>query len=139
MEKQTQYRAVIRDIAQVIVGKLVEETKTSITLERPAMMNVQAANGSVNLQFIPMELISINPVIFIKALLEDDKAEEPFVVTFQKSSLVKDDVPLKADIFDGYAKSLEPSVLAVPENVGGLVAPDGSPLNADVPKIHDLF
>lgn len=141
MSKETKtYRAILRDVAQLIVGEVVKETKTTLTLLKPSLLNVQGANGSVNLQFIPLELVSFNPPLMLKALLADDKADDPFEVTFIKDQLIQSEVALKEDIFAGYIKSLEPqpSVLA-PPNAGGLVGPNGAPLADEVPKIQDLF
>lgn len=136
---EPKYRAVLRDVAQLIVGELVSETKDIVTLSRPSLVNVAAGNGSVNLQFIPMELVSLNPPILIKALVEDDFAEDPFEVSFRKDQLLQTDVKLKDNIIEGYANSLKPSTLAVPQGAGGLVGPNGAPLTDEVPKIQNLF
>jgi hypothetical protein len=139
IKNEKTYRAVLRDVAQLIVGELTNETETTITLSKPSLLHVQVGSGTVNLQFIPMELVSLSPPLLLKALVEDDQVDNLFEVTFRKDQLLQIDIPLKENIFDGYIKSLEPSLLAVPANAGGLVGPNGAPLGEDIPKLQDLF
>lgn len=139
MKKDKKYRAILRDVAQLIVGELVSETKDTVTLSRPSLLNVQGGNGTVNLQFIPLELVSLSPPLILKALLEQENVDDTFEVSFRKDQLFQSDVKLKQNIFEGYVKSLEPSLIDVPANAGGLVAPNGAPLVNDTPKIQNLF
>lgn len=137
-EKNNKYRAVLRDVAQVVVGVLVSETKTKITLDKPAIVNVNAQGQAINLQFIPMELVSLNPPISVRSLCDNDGESNSTTMTFDKALLLMDEVPLKQDIFDGYEQSINPSSIVNP-NPSGLVGLDGSPLNSETPQIQNLF
>lgn len=137
-EKNNKYKAVLRDVAQVVVGVLVSETKTKITLDKPAIVNVNAQGQAINLQFIPMELVSLNPPISVRSLCDTDGSANSTTMTFDKSLLLMDDVSLKQDIFDGYEQSINPSSIINP-NPSGLVGLDGAPLNNETPQVQNLF
>lgn len=134
-----QYRAVYRDVGQVVVGELVRETKATIELRKPAILHTQQNGESLNLQFIPMELLSMNPPIPIRALMKKESIpEEGLNITFSKDQLLHADLDLNQEIFDGYDQSVNPPSIITP-NSGGLVSPDGTPVSSGPPPVHDLF
>lgn len=143
-EKETTpvYKAFLRDLAQVIIGELVEETDEVIRLKKPSLMGVTPQqNNSVSLQFIPMELANMQPPISFKLFLEKAEDMDDAVFTFNKNQILVDNLDLKSDIYNGYAESHKPKPqIAVPENLGGLVGPDGNPIDPSAPPVaQNLF
>lgn len=139
MEK---YRALLRDVAQIVIGEVVDEDDDFVTLKNPAIVAVQGGQGGqLNIQFVPLELVSMQPPISIKVLLEPKEGEDDaFSIRFRKSELLKDDLQLTEQIYNGYDDAVNPKQVEVPPNPGGLVGPDGAPLAEDqTPVVQPLF
>lgn len=134
------YKAIYRDVGQVVIGEVESENKTTITLKRPAILHAQAQGEAMNLQFIPMELLSMNPPLSIRSLLKKEAADrESLSLTFCKSQLLHSDVELNDEIFEGYNQATNPSAIITPQNSGGLVDAAGAAISSEPPKVQDLF
>lgn len=130
------YRAILRDLFQVVIGELVSETDDVLVLRRPALLGIQTNGKDMNIQFVPFDLINAQPPVSLKALLEAN--EELIDFTFNKRSIISDNVPLNSQIFNGYSESLKPKSLITPSTE--LVGLDGNPLNSDKPPVvQNLF
>lgn len=132
------YKAIYRDVGQIVIGELVEETKAKVVLKNPALLNIVQDGQSLNVQFIPMEFIQLNPrPISIKSLLKEE-AVEGFTLTFDKNQILNADVELKDDFFNGYEQAMNPSQIVTPPS--GLVDSSGELIgNSTPPKVHELF
>lgn len=138
----TEYRAILRDVSQIVIGELVEDNENNVILRKPAILHVGSNNGgNMNLQFIPLELINLEPVISVRNLLAPEKQEEAVQMSFDKRGVLITDLPLNDQIFNGYAESINPNRIVTPPNPGALVGADGKPLPApdEPPKVQDLF
>lgn len=131
------YRAILREVAQVIVGEFVSEDDDVLVLKKPAIVNVQAQGQSISLQFVPLDLVSFNPPISLKVLCKEGE-DLNLEVSFRKRDMLVDDVALSDELFNGYEESLNPNQIVTPPTPGGIVGPDGAPLD-DTPKKQDLF
>jgi hypothetical protein len=139
-EIQKKYVAMLRDVAQIVIGTLVREDDDVVVLTQPAIVHVGVSQEkSMNLQFIPLELVSIQPPISLRVLLDDSQSDADIEFTFKKAELLSYDIPLNAQIFSAYEGAINPSQIITPPNPGGLVGPDGNPLNDDTPKVQKLF
>lgn len=133
--EEKQYRAVLKDLAQIIIGELVEETETELILKRPSMLGVSVnQEQGMNIQFIPMDVVSINPAVSLRVLLSPDAEERNF--RLKKDNLLLDKIELNEQIFNGYRESLEPKNILTP-NPSELVGPNGEPIRE--PKVQPLF
>lgn len=136
MEKK--YRAVLRDLFQVVIGEVISETKDKLVLKRPCILGIQANGTNMNIQFVPFDLINGNPPISLKSILDNDAEITDFV--FYKSQLIHDDVPVNPQIFDGYVQSLQPKPqIITPPNAGGIVDLNGNPVSEQPPVVQNLF
>ncbi len=137
---EKKYVAMLRDVAQIVIGTLVREDDDVVVLTQPAIVHVGVSQEkSMNLQFIPLELVSIQPPISLRVLLDDSQSDSELEFTFKKVELLSYNIPLNAQIFSAYEGALNPSQIITPSNPGALVGPDGNPLNDDTPKVQKLF
>ena len=107
-------RAIYRDISQLVIGTLLGESDTHITLRNPVLLGVSAAdNGQITLNFIPVEMLSIErQPISLRNLLS-----VPFepIMKFNKADILIDDVPVATNVLENYAKfSQGQNVVAAP-------------------------
>lgn len=137
MEKT--YRALLRDVAQIVVGELVSETDATVTLRNSSILGITIqAETNMNLQFIPMNLVCINPAVSLTAILAPGEHDD--VITFRKDLLLSDNVNLNKQIFDGYISSRNPApTISTPQHSGAIVGPNGQPIASTPPVVHDLF
>jgi|TARA_R110000803_G_scaffold155276_2_gene219948 hypothetical protein len=138
MSEEIQYRAILRDVAQVVIGELVSEDEDKVVLKNPSILHVQAQGQSISLQYIPLGLVSMNPPITLKVLCKEG-ADLDFGIPFSKHEVLVADVPLNDEVLNGYKEAQNPSPIATPSGAGALVGPDGSVLPTTTPKAQNLF
>ena len=113
------YRAVYRDLSQLVLGELVDETETHIVLRDAVLLAFGGGgDGQVAVQFLPVDLLSMQPPVTIRNFTEDPH----FDSRYAKCSLLNLDVEINTSILDNYEKFLNPSKIV-------------TPTNADVPAI----
>lgn len=139
-EVKNEVRAILRDVSQVVVGEVVREDDKVLVLSKPVIVNFSPAqDGSVNIQFVPMELLSLNPPLSLRMFFTDENKEKFFELTFVKDQLLDIDLPLTDQVYDGYRGAMEPRSPIETPDAGGIVGPDGAPLGSVEPKVQDLF
>lgn len=105
--------AFYEDISRLIVGTVVEETDQIYRLINPVYVAVRSPQaGQFQTEFVPYETLSVDPQLLPLRALCDDTYDAVF--TFQRQGFKKDNVPLRADILDGYKQRFgktEPNVI----------------------------
>jgi len=90
----------LRNISELVVAVLVSETKSELKVKKPAFLGINGQNNQVNINFIPMELLSINPTVNVRNLLKDPT--EDLVFTFDKKALLKSGLELSDSVIENY-------------------------------------
>jgi hypothetical protein len=109
---------ILKSISELVVATLVEETKSTIVVKNPAFLAIGGQDGQININFIPLEMLSINPPINVRSLLANPA--EDILYTFSKSSVLKYDLELAQNVVDNYkalAIRQQPQVQAPEENI----------------------
>lgn len=100
-------------IGRTVVGKTVEETKSTITINNPVIIHTQpnSENGQLQVQSFPY--------IFMEFLTDKEKNNW----TFTKSSIVISDVELDDRIIQQYnnINNPQPPIAAAPAGEGDVV------------------
>lgn len=91
---------ILKNISELLVAILVEETETTVKIKNPAFLGISGQNNQVNINFIPIEMLSIQPPVNIRNFLAD--AQQDIVYTFDKNSLLKYDFELAANVITNY-------------------------------------
>ncbi len=106
--------AILKDVSVLIVGQVVEDTTEFYRLKNPALAIARSPQpGSFQTDFIPYEMQSIEPQPLPLRAMCDEKYEPVF--TFEKKSLVMDNVPLRSDILQGYQTKFVAQLPPTPE------------------------
>jgi hypothetical protein len=87
--------ALYKDVSQFIIGTVVEETETHVTIKK-ALLAVAANNpngGGPVPQFFPLSLVSTEPPFHAMGFLEQPQSLD-FPVKFNKDNLLAYDLPL---------------------------------------------
>jgi hypothetical protein len=91
---------ILKNISELLVAILVEENDTAIKIKAPAFLGISGQNNQVNINFIPIEMLSIQPAVNIRNLLQNP--QEDIIYTFEKSSLLKYDLQLAENVISNY-------------------------------------
>lgn len=91
---------ILKNISELLVAILVEETETTIKIKSPAFLGISGQNNQVNINFIPVEMLSIQPPVNVRNLLENP--QEDIIYTFEKNSLLKYDFKLSSNVITNY-------------------------------------
>ena len=106
--------AFYEDISRPVIGIVVEETEQYYKLQSPVVIAVRSPQpGSFQTDFIPYEVVSIEPNILpLRALCEESYDG---IMTFYKTNIKIDNLPLRKDLVDNYARRFDPSLVKAPE------------------------
>lgn len=91
---------ILKNISELIVASLVEETETSVVVKNPAFLGIGGQDGQVNINFIPIELLSISPPVNVRSLLATPT--EDLLYTFYKANVLKYDLELADNVVENY-------------------------------------
>lgn len=91
---------ILKNVSELIVATLVEETKTVVKVKNPAFLGISGQNNQVNINFIPLEMLSLQPSVNVRNLLADPGKELHY--TFDKSSVLKWDLELADNVINNY-------------------------------------
>lgn len=91
---------ILRNISELIVASLVKETKTDIIVKNPAFLGIGGQDGQVNINFIPIELLSISPAVNVRSLLSNPG--EDILYTFSKNSVLNYKLELADNVVENY-------------------------------------
>jgi hypothetical protein len=105
----------LRDVSELIVATVVEETETMVVVKNPAFLGISGQNGQININFIPLEMLSLTPAVNIRNLLAN--AAEPLLYAFEKKALLQYDLKLAQNVVDNYNSltTARPAVDASPK------------------------
>ena len=103
---------ILKSISELIVAVRVEEDETTIKVKNPAFLGISGQNGQININFIPVEMLSLQPSVNVRNLLANP-AEE-LIYTFVKSSVLKHDLVLAQNVIENY-QNLTGKPAATPE------------------------
>lgn len=97
--------AIYEDVARLVVGEVVEETPEFYKLKNPVIAMAKSPQpGQFQTEFIPYEMVSVEPQpLPLRAMCEETYDG---IITFQKKELRMDNVPLRADLLDGYKQKI---------------------------------
>jgi hypothetical protein len=91
---------ILKNVSELIVATLVEETDTAVKVKNPAFLGIAGQNNQININFIPLEMLSLQPSVNVRNLLANP-AEE-LIYTFDKNSVLKSDLVLAQNVIDNY-------------------------------------
>lgn len=91
---------ILKNISELLVAVLVEENETVIKVKNPAFIGISGQNNQVNINFIPIEMLSIQPPVNIRNFLAD--SQQDIIYTFDKNSLIKYDFVLAENVVSNY-------------------------------------
>lgn len=99
------HKAILDHVGRTIIGKVVSEDDTTLTLNNPVILHCQPeANGSLQVQSFP--------VFFFEFI--DKASREKNNWTYNKISIVTSDVELDEKILSQYERINTPPVEALP-------------------------
>lgn len=105
---------VVKDISQFIVGIVVAETDEVLTLRNAALLGISNQGSQINIQFIPLDLLSLQPPLGVKHLVKDPSL--PLDVELQKKSLLYSNLELNDNVIGNYKNFIGQNVPAVPQS-----------------------
>ena len=93
---------IYRDISQLIIGAVVEDTEEKLVLRRALLLTVEKDpnNPGVRPRFYPISLLTTDPIFHVVSLLDDQSLEFP--VTFWKKQTLTGTLELSKQIKDLY-------------------------------------
>jgi hypothetical protein len=137
MTEEVKYSAVLRDVANLVIGIEVEDTDEYVVLEKPAHVMFapsEGGGGGIATRFIPLDLVAMQPVLLVQHIIDPDtKGEESFRVKFKKESVLKTGIQVKSDLLAGYKQSISP--IEIPDR--RIITPDEAA--NDDGKVVSLF
>lgn len=77
---------VVKDISQFLVGTVISESEDALVLKNVALLGISGSGNQTNIQFIPLDILSLNPPFGIRNLIKNQAAD--LNVTFKKSELL---------------------------------------------------
>lgn len=97
---------ILKDVSELIVATLIEETDTLIRVKNPAFLGINGKNGQININFIPVEMLSIDPPVNIRNLIANPTAD--IIFTFAKDRVLKYDFELAQNVIENYRHLTSP-------------------------------
>lgn len=110
---------ILKNVSELIVATLVEEKDNIIKVKHPAFLGISGQNNQININFIPLEMLSIQPSVNVRNLLANPTEE--LIYTFDKNAMLKTDLNLAQNVIENYktltskSPSIQPQV-AVDKN-----------------------
>lgn len=106
---------ILKSVGELLVATLVEETDTVVKIKDAALLAIRGADGQVNVEFIPIEMLSLSPPVNVRNLLANPVQE--LVYELDKSTLFKYDLELSSNVIENYKTLVNKSttVVATPD------------------------
>jgi len=116
---------ILKDISQLIIGVVVAETDETITIKDGVLMGIGGQGNQVNISLIPLDILSIQPVVPIKHpnIVKDPSKDITF--TFRKDGVLNYDIEIADSVIQNYKQVTNRSNLVLPSNPG-IVTPKGN-------------
>jgi len=91
---------ILKNVSELIVATLVEETDSVIKVKNPAFLGISGQNNQININFIPLEMLSLQPSVNVRNLLANQTEE--LIYTFDKNSVLHSGLDLAQNVIDNY-------------------------------------
>ena len=91
---------ILKNISELLVVTVVSEDEKVIVVRNPAFLGINGVNGQININFIPVEMLSLAPAVNIRNLLADPTVD--ILYTLEKSTLLHYDLELSKNVVDNY-------------------------------------
>lgn len=91
---------ILKDIGNFLIGEVVEETDTTLVLKDLALLGITANGPQINIQFIPADLLSMQPPVGLKNLVKDPTMA--FEAKFKKENLLFYNLELNNEVISNY-------------------------------------
>jgi hypothetical protein len=116
---------ILKDISQLVIGVVVRETDETIVIKDGVLLGIGGQGNNANISLIPLDILSINPVVPIKHpnIVKDPSKEIMF--TFRKDAVLNYDVEMADSVIQNYKQVTNRSNLVMPSNPG-IVTPKGN-------------
>lgn len=116
---------ILKDISQLIIGAVVSETDEIIVIKDAVLLGIGGQGNNVNISLIPLDILSIQPVVPIKHpnIVKDPSKELTF--TFRKDAVLNYDIEMADSVIQNYKQVTNRSNLVLPSNPG-IVTPKGN-------------
>lgn len=98
---------ILRNISELLVATLVEETDQYVKVKNPAFLGIGGQNNQININFIPVEMLSLQPSVNVRNLLANPTEE--LIYTFYKSTVLIPVLELAQNVKDNYLSLTKPS------------------------------
>lgn len=116
---------IVKEVGQFFIGKLVKEDDKAIVMSNVSMLAISVNGSQVNIQFIPIDLLSINPPIGVKNLVKDPTVL--YETTFRKDSLLFSKLDLSDSVIQNYNAFLTNATPLVTAAETGTPSVEGTP------------
>ncbi len=104
---------IFRDIGQLIVATLVERGEGKVVVKDPALIGISGQGGQINIQFIPLGVLSPQPVVQVSNLLKNPTEELKY--TFYEDKVLKLEVELGDQVIENYRKTFNKTTIITPD------------------------
>jgi hypothetical protein len=95
---------ILKTVSELYVATLVKETDTTISIKDVAFLGISGQNGQVNINFIPIEMLSLDPPVNVRSLLANPTQDITFEI--EKLSVWKWDLEMNAKAIEHYRQLL---------------------------------
>lgn len=123
---------ILRNISELLVATLVEENEHWIKVKNPAFLGIGGQNNQININFIPVEMLSLQPSVNVRSLLADPTEE--LIYTFYKSTVLIPVLELAQNVKDNYLSLTKP-----PTTQGATAGADAAAVPSAEDNIVKLF
>jgi hypothetical protein len=112
---------ILKNISELLVVTVVSEDEKVIVVRNPAFLGINGVNGQININFIPVEMLSLAPAVNIRNLLADPNVD--ILYTLEKSALLHYDLELSKNVVDNYKaiSNKVPLPASAPEKTDNIV------------------
>lgn len=104
---------IFRDIGQLIVATLVERHEDRVVVKDPALIGIGGQGQQINIQFIPLGVLSPQPVVQVSNLVKNPLDE--VLYTFYKDKVLNLEVELADQVIENYKKTFNKTSIIVPD------------------------
>lgn len=104
---------ILKDISEMLVATIVEVTEDTVVVKDVAFLGIGGQNGQVSINFVPMEMLSLQPPVNIRNLLANPTQD--LYYTFDKKSVLRWDLELNDNVVTNYKQLTNKSTIVTPD------------------------
>ena len=105
---------ILKDISELVVGNLVEETSEYVRLNKPVLVGLKKAANGANVEPLPLSLLSIDPPFHVMNFLKNPLQE--FEITLYKNRCLTGVLEMSEQLVGFYNTAFNTSAPA-PQNL----------------------